>query len=161
MFAKSLPLLACFAALSRAAPAVSRAVPDLSGSGYLLVLNATDGLGTSTTEADRVGCLNVKGNLVLDDCAVFSDIMSLPQTSAGQCNFLDETQPLNTDSIYGQSDHGYQCYADADATGLQLYSIVSQLEYLEQIERRAADLYYRTDSSCRMCARETSVACGT
>lgn len=121
MFVRSLPIFAGLAGLAIAA------APDLTGQGYLRVYNGTSGTDSSQTEADIVGCLNAKGNFVLDDCAVFSNITSLPQTSVGQCNFLDTTQPLNEDSHYGKSDHAWQCYADADSTGYPLYSIVSWL----------------------------------
>lgn len=119
MFAKSITIFASFAALA------SAAAPDLTGNGYLYVLNGTAGINQGQTEADRVGCLNVEGFLTLDDCAVFSDLTTKPQTSAGPCTFTDESQPVNSDSIYGQQDHAWHCFEGNDGTSYGFYSIVS------------------------------------
>ncbi|KAJ3530315.1 hypothetical protein NM208_g9377 [Fusarium decemcellulare] len=116
-------LLTNFSILSSLlAMTVAAQAPDLSGKGHVLVLNGTGGMKDQTV-ADRIGCLDAEGFLTLDDCAVFSDVQTRPKTSAGECNFEDEDQPVNTDSHYGKSDHAFHCYPGAEAQPWPFYSV--------------------------------------
>jgi hypothetical protein len=83
---------------------------EFVGRGQIQVLNNTD-VATASI-ADRIGCMNARGEFVLDDCAVFTRLDASPNTlstSAGNCTFQNPNMPLNTDSIYGQDSHSWFC----------------------------------------------------
>ena len=104
--------------------------PDLSGKGHIIVLNGTDGIQGQTI-ADRIGCLDAQGFLTLDGCAIFEDVTTRPRTSAGECNFENQDQPLNVDSHYGQGDHAYSCNPGGESQAHPFYSVVSSDDMAE------------------------------
>ncbi|KAH6637214.1 hypothetical protein F5144DRAFT_620262 [Chaetomium tenue] len=93
------------------AQASHASAPDeFVGRAQIQVLNSTDVRTASLT--DRVGCLNARGELTLNDCAVFTRSETSTHTlftSAGNCTFQNPNMPRNTDSIYGQSSHAFFC----------------------------------------------------
>jgi hypothetical protein len=107
---------------------------DFAGSGNIAVLASEDWRDVSPTK-DRVGCLNNHGKLIKNDgeeaCGVFTRLNSYPytlSTTKGNCTFEDQSQEKNTDSIYGQLDHAFNCNATYKSDIYdQLYTIVSHI----------------------------------
>ena len=78
--------------------------------GHIQVLNTTS--FATANPADAIGCLDTRGRLVRDDCAVFSQLANAPHTfstSAGVCTFRNTSRPANTDSMYGKGNHAWWC----------------------------------------------------
>ncbi|KAH6845733.1 hypothetical protein B0I37DRAFT_310832 [Chaetomium sp. MPI-CAGE-AT-0009] len=103
-------LPAVIAALLWAHTSHASAIDDFVGRGQIQVLNNTD--VSTASIADRIGCMNARGELTLNDCAVFTRADASPNTlstSAGNCTFQNPNMPLNTDSIYGQDSHAWFC----------------------------------------------------
>lgn len=102
---------------------------DFTGIGRIHVLNSSD-WRTATPDL-KVGCLDASGKFVKDvsaeSCGVFERSAEYPyplSTSKGNCSFDDVTQPNNTDSLYGQTDHAYNCGNDYKGqTFDQLYTL--------------------------------------
>ncbi|EAQ90342.1 predicted protein [Chaetomium globosum CBS 148.51] len=108
------------------APASHASAPDeFVGRAQIQVLNSTDVRTASLS--DRVGCLNARGELTLNDCAVFTRSETPTHTlftSAGNCTFQNPNMPRNTDSIYGQNSHAFFCgEADWDQYDEYYYTI--------------------------------------
>jgi hypothetical protein len=136
--------LAALVALSLPATSAARAitardsVSDFVGSAQILVLNSTD-ITTADPVADRIGCLNARGLLTLDDCAVFTraddpNTHHTLSTSLGNCSFQNPNMPLNVDSIYGSNTRAWSCGPDADPGNFDglaeyYYTIVSLFLY--------------------------------
>jgi hypothetical protein len=106
---------------------------DFTGIGNIFVLNSTDWRTASPT-ADKVGCLSENGKFIASKdkaaCGTFTRLNTFPYTLSskkGNCTFNDESQERNTDSMYGKSDHAWNCNATyVSSIYDQLYTIVSQ-----------------------------------
>lgn len=117
----------CFAGLVSAGTSSA----DFTGSGKIAVLAADDWRDASPK--DKVGCLSNHGKLIADDgkqaCGVFTRFDDYPYslyTKEGNCTFDDQSQEKNTDSVYGGSDHAFNCNATYEAIVYdQFYTIVS------------------------------------
>jgi hypothetical protein len=119
--------------LSLAAFAASLLVAraDFSGSGTIDVWNSSD--SRTATPSDKVGCVDFNGKFIkpssASDCGVFTRMKDYPyalSTKLGNCTFDDVTQEKNTDSIYGGTDHAYNCLKPFAATiNDDVYTIVS------------------------------------
>lgn len=87
------------------AQASNASAPDeFVGRGQIQVLNSTD--VSKGSIADRVGCLNARGELTLNDCAIFARSETPTHTlftDSGNCTFQNTNMPLNKDSIYGRT----------------------------------------------------------
>jgi hypothetical protein len=105
---------------------------DFTGIGNIVVLNSSDWRTASPT-ADKVGCLSEDGKLIPANdraaCGTFTRRDTFPytlSTEKGNCTFNDESQERNTDSMYGKSDHAWNCNATYESNIYdQLYTIVS------------------------------------
>jgi hypothetical protein len=106
---------------------------DFKGSGHIFALKSSD-LDTATP-SQQVGCLDVNGRFINPntnaDCGVYTRLDVNPytlSTKAGACSFKDARTELNTDSIYGKTDHAWSCAA-GNVAGVydQLYTVVSPL----------------------------------
>ncbi|KAJ4348777.1 uncharacterized protein N0V89_010155 [Didymosphaeria variabile] len=104
-------------ALATTATALAQGITqaNFTGTGTIHVWNSSD--WRDSTPADKVGCLDASGKFInpLNDsaCAVFTRISAYPYTlsaEGGNCTFSDESQEKNTDSIYGKSDHAWNCF---------------------------------------------------
>ncbi|KAL1602424.1 hypothetical protein SLS60_005840 [Paraconiothyrium brasiliense] len=87
---------------------------NFTGMGTIDVWNSSD--WREATTADKVGCLDTHGKFITPSndsaCAVFTRINTYPytlSTTSGNCTFSDESQEINSDSIYGKSDHAWNC----------------------------------------------------
>ncbi len=90
--------------------ATTSAAPTNTLLGHIQVLNITNFATASAT--DTIGCLDTRGQLVRDNCAVFSQLADTPHTfstSAGVCTFRNTSRPANTDSVYGKGNHAWWC----------------------------------------------------
>lgn len=107
---------------------------DFTGIGNIFVLNSSDWRSASPS-TDEVGCLSEDGKFVASNdraaCGIFSRKSTFPytlSTKKGNCTFNDESQERNTDSMYGKSDHAWNCNATYESNIYdQLYTIVSSL----------------------------------
>jgi hypothetical protein len=105
---------------------------DFTGIGNIFVLNSSDWRTASPT-ADKVGCLSEDGKFIAANdraaCGTFTRRDTFPYTLStrkGNCTFNDESQERNTDSMYGKSDHAWNCNATYESNIYdQLYTIVS------------------------------------
>ncbi|KAF3034808.1 hypothetical protein E8E12_005525 [Didymella heteroderae] len=103
---------------------------DFTGIGNIYVLNSSDWRTASPT-ADRVGCLSENGKFIAANdraaCGTFTRLDTFPytlSTKKGNCTFNDESQERNTDSMYGKSDHAWNCNATYESNIYdQLYTI--------------------------------------
>jgi hypothetical protein len=97
-------LPAALSALLWAQASHASATDEFVGRAQIQVLNSTD-VRTGSI-ADRVGCLNARGELTLNDCAVFTRSETSTHTlftDAGNCTFQNPNMELNKDSIYGRT----------------------------------------------------------
>jgi len=108
---------------------------DFTGVGNIQVWNSSD---WRTANPDKiVGCLDTKGKFLNPlhdtDCGVFTRINDYPYTLSskdGNCTFNDETQDTNSDSVYGKSDHAWNCYHPYEAVIYdELYTIVRSVPF--------------------------------
>jgi len=115
---------ATFLLLSLLAPTFASPVPSedtaSQSQGFIYVLPAkgTNLLWASPKEA--VGCLNKRGLLTLDDCAVFSRLQGgqgTLSTASGLCSFQDSTMPANKESVYGKGTYAWSCNGVGDGKG--------------------------------------------
>lgn len=114
-----------------AAPAVTMATTSttgtITGSGTIQVVANTTSHSinfSSGTPSQAVGCLNAVGQVVLDDCAVFTAEGFHVSTSAGVCSFANASQPTNTDAVYGGGVHAFSCWDHAPvSTDVQFYTV--------------------------------------
>ncbi|KAJ4357082.1 hypothetical protein N0V95_002820 [Ascochyta clinopodiicola] len=90
---------------------------NFTGIGNIYVLKSEDWRTASPTK-DQIGCLSDNGKLVVATskaaCGTFTRLDDYPytlSTKKGNCTFNDESQERNTDSIYGGSDHAWNCNA--------------------------------------------------
>ncbi len=123
-------LSALSALLMLTTPSVHASVTDeFVGKGYIYVLNH-DNLA-SATPADRIGCLNERGALSVNSCAVFTRLDAPPytlSTNAGNCTFDNRNTPANRESIYGENSYAWSCRednADAKVQRANYYTVVS------------------------------------
>lgn len=131
----TLTLAMGFVPAALAAPARASAVPmatttttgTITGSGTIQVVANTTSHSinfSSGTPSQAVGCLNAVGQVVLDDCAVFTADGLHVSTSAGVCSFANASQPTNTDAVYGGGVHAFSCWAHAPvSTDVQFYTV--------------------------------------
>ncbi|KZM24537.1 hypothetical protein ST47_g4217 [Ascochyta rabiei] len=90
---------------------------NFTGIGNIYVLKS-ENWGTASPTKDKIGCLNDSGKLVATTdeaaCGIFTRLNDFPytlSTKKGNCTFTDESQERNTDSMYGGSDHAWNCNA--------------------------------------------------
>ncbi|KAK0751255.1 hypothetical protein B0T18DRAFT_318669 [Schizothecium vesticola] len=86
-----------------------------TGQAHISVLNFTTSYEL-TTPNNSIGCLNARGALTLNDCAVFTKTeFAAPLwtqqivTARGPCSFRDNTTVTNAKSAYGWDDHALSC----------------------------------------------------
>ncbi|KAI1097737.1 hypothetical protein F4804DRAFT_152365 [Jackrogersella minutella] len=121
----------CTALLTLGALFATAAVAqDFSGSGQIYIINSTS-FG-SATPSESIGCLDETGAFTVSDCATFTKLSTYPNTistSAGNCTFLDTTQPANTDNAYGAHSYAWHCREDYEATVSDSLYTVTGLNY--------------------------------
>jgi hypothetical protein len=103
---------------------------DFTGVGHIYVLQSDD--WRNATPKQKVGCLNDHGKFVSGNdiaCGTFSRLNDYPYTLSskhGNCTFEDDSQPRNSDSIYGGMDFAWNCQREHKAEIYdELYTIVS------------------------------------
>lgn len=110
-----------------AAPAATTTGGTITGNGTIHVVANTTSHSISLsagTPSQAVACLNAVGQVVLDDCAVFTAAGFHVSTSAGVCSFQNASQPTNTDAVYGGSVHALSCWDHAPvSTDVQFYTV--------------------------------------
>ncbi|OAG01760.1 uncharacterized protein CC84DRAFT_1153848 [Paraphaeosphaeria sporulosa] len=96
------------------------ATANFTGTGTISVWNSSD--WTTATPASSLGCLSPKGKFIAPSsdaaCGVFTRLDNYPytlSTKEGNCTFSDETQERNTESIYGGTDHAWNCLEPYEA----------------------------------------------
>lgn len=97
------------------------------GSGTISVLSSNNFM-TANPVTMTIGCIDATGTLTMDDCAVFTRLDVYPYTlssSAGNCSFLNETSPANTDSVYGNHSYAWTCWDHESVAADELYTVVS------------------------------------
>jgi hypothetical protein len=138
-----------------------------TGQAHISVLNFTTSYEL-TTPNNSIGCLNARGALTLNDCAVFTKTeFAAPLwtqqivTARGPCSFRDNTTVTNAKSAYGWNDHALSCAEGYEREGF--YTVVSACFHWMRlilggwlIRLRGS---VRMDSSIRSSARATSAAC--
>jgi hypothetical protein len=100
--------------LPQGVQAVNNAPDQFKGTGLIYVFNNTDFETIDPAAPD--GCLNARGLLTLDDCAVFlrkEGTASAPggslSTLAGRCSFRNRSMPENVESVYGKGSFAWRC----------------------------------------------------
>ena len=121
-------LVAVAATFAHAAQLQNNNAGSFTRQGHIVVLNASSVVNVSPS-AQRVGCMNAAGSLTQTDCAVFTRTDTAPyilSTSQGNCSFLDQNMPANTDSAYGKNYHAFHCWPGAPNQLIdQVYTLVS------------------------------------
>ncbi|KAJ4386473.1 hypothetical protein N0V93_009370 [Gnomoniopsis smithogilvyi] len=120
----------------------------ITGSGTIQVVANTTSHSISWSAgspSQSVACLNAVGQVVLDDCAVFTAEGNHVSTSAGVCSFQNTSQPTNTDDVYGENVHAFLCWDhEASSKDVQFYTVGGmQYNFLGQGD---ANLYYDVPS---------------
>ena len=87
---------------------------QFSGNGKIYVVNITDSDISASGDKAAFACLDLVGGVTLNlnTCATFDKKAAYPyglSTSAGNCTFLDSTQPENTENPYGGQSYAYHC----------------------------------------------------
>lgn len=99
----------------------------ITGSGTIqVVANTTShSISWSTgSPSQSVACLNAVGQVVLDDCAVFTAVGNQVSTTAGVCSFQNTSQPTNTDDVYGKNVHAFLCWDHVPSSSdVQFYTV--------------------------------------
>ncbi len=113
-------------------PTRAQPSPAFTGRGEIHLLATTD-ITKASPITDRIGCLNAHGQATpyAFDCAVFTRLDEQPHTLSsplGACSFMNESMPLNKDSVYGSRTHAWSCGGRGldPANGVEYYySMVS------------------------------------
>lgn len=125
----ALGLIAPTALAAPSSPIAARTTTSgtITGNGTIqVVVNATShSISFSAgSPSQAVGCLNAVGQVVLDDCAVYTAEGYHVSTTAGVCSFNNASQPANTDDVYGANVHAFSCWDHAPGpSDVQFYTV--------------------------------------